>query len=1047
MSSLITQLVNVGLAPNDGSGNSIRDAFIKQNENLTALTEFLLRGGAKLPQLTIEGNLNAFSLNADSGNFGATVTLTSETTSTSANTGALIITGGAGIGGDLNVNGIINGQIQSDLIVADAIHVLSGQNVEGLLTTNNVNVAGNIQVDRNVTIVGDLSVFGNVTTVTTSELVINDPIIEIGGVNGMNLSSPDDRNRGIQFYWYDTVANVEQRGFFGFDQEFERFTFTSRNSDSIGNALFDQVEANIISTGTSTFNTIDSNTINVSVGINGELLTNNQPNINSVGVLNGVSVVGNANITGTLQVSNGGINIVGAGSLYVNGDPVQTASQAFHGGIVPLITVFTDETDSSSSTTGAVVVGNVVTGKGGLGVIGNVTVGGTITASEFTANSFGGTLITAEQPNITMIGTLGNLDVDNKITTTSLSANNVTVATFVNANQVGGTLTTASQPNITSVGTLDNLTVTGNVTAHSFTGIFNGAITGNLSGDITGSSDTVRSPSQTVITEVGTLDYLNVSGNTILSNLQSNAIIALGNIETSSSVVGSSLFGTIRTPSQTNITSVGQLTGLTVNGATTLMNAVTFNNALIATGSGTQSIGSLTNRFGTIYSTSINSSGNILTNGTFEGAIGAVTPFSGRFTTLNTSGNVTLAYGSQLVFPDGSTQSTAYQQYTLPTASDITLGGVKIGNGIGIDVNGAIFATGLQTLPIASATTLGAVKIGSGITIANGVISVSSVTSSMITGALGYTPYNATNPNNYITSAGAPVQSVAGKTGIITLTASDVGLGNVANTSQLSSTQTLSLTGDVTASATALSTGTIATTLSTITDSGTGTFKKITVDSKGRVTGTAAVGSSDITTALGYTPYNATNPNGYLSSAVTTLTNGGHITASTMSGAVTLGSDATSNNTVSTIVARDINGSFSANIVNATASRSLYADLAELYSSDGQYEPGTVLIFGGNYEVTVTGHMADVSVAGVVSTNPGFLMNIEAEHSIPIALRGKVPTKLVGPVRKGDLLVTSTMAGHAMSVGKDSRYGVAIFAKSLDEDLAPGPKVINAVIL
>jgi hypothetical protein len=105
------------------------------------------------------------------------------------------------------------------------------------------------------------------------------------------------------------------------------------------------------------------------------------------------------------------------------------------------------------------------------------------------------------------------------------------------------------------------------------------------------------------------------------------------------------------------------------------------------------------------------------------------------------------------------------------------------------------------------------------------------------------------------------------------------------------------------------------------------------------------------------------------------------------------------------------------------------------------------LVFGGNYEVTVTGHMADVAVAGVVSTNPGFLMNNEEQHAVPVALRGKVPTKVIGPVRKGDLLVTSTVAGYAVSVGKDSKYGVAVFAKSLDEDLEPGQKVINAVII
>lgn len=56
------------------------------------------------------------------------------------------------------------------------------------------------------------------------------------------------------------------------------------------------------------------------------------------------------------------------------------------------------------------------------------------------------------------------------------------------------------------------------------------------------------------------------------------------------------------------------------------------------------------------------------------------------------------------------------------------------------------------------------------------------ITSGNVTTALGFTPYNATNPSSYITAAGAPVQSVNSKTGAVTLTKSDVGLGNADNT-------------------------------------------------------------------------------------------------------------------------------------------------------------------------------------------------------------------------------------------------------------------------
>ena len=123
-----------------------------------------------------------------------------------------------------------------------------------------------------------------------------------------------------------------------------------------------------------------------------------------------------------------------------------------------------------------------------------------------------------------------------------------------------------------------------------------------------------------------------------------------------------------------------------------------------------------------------------------------------------------------------------------------------------------------------------------------------------------------------------------------------------------------------------------------------------------------------------------------------------------------------------------------------------YADLAENYQADSDYEPGTVVVFGGANEITVTDKHADHRIAGVVSTNPAYLMNA-ATPGTPIALRGRVPIKVAGPVYKGDLLVTSTISGYATSVGGDSSYGIKVFAKSLEENVDSGNKIIEAVIL
>jgi hypothetical protein len=95
--------------------------------------------------------------------------------------------------------------------------------------------------------------------------------------------------------------------------------------------------------------------------------------------------------------------------------------------------------------------------------------------------------------------------------------------------------------------------------------------------------------------------------------------------------------------------------------------------------------------------------------------------------------------------------------------------------------------------------------------------------------------------------------------------------------------------------------------------------------------------------------------------------------------------------------------------VNAT-----YADLAEKYIADAAYAPGTVLMFGGDKEVTECVHDMCSRVAGVVSTNPAYLMNsgLEGEHTVKLALTGRVPTRVHGPIRKGDMIV-SAGDGHA----------------------------------
>lgn len=116
-----------------------------------------------------------------------------------------------------------------------------------------------------------------------------------------------------------------------------------------------------------------------------------------------------------------------------------------------------------------------------------------------------------------------------------------------------------------------------------------------------------------------------------------------------------------------------------------------------------------------------------------------------------------------------------------------------------------------------------------------------------------------------------------------------------------------------------------------------------------------------------------------------------------------------------------------ATVFNGTATQAQYADLAENYLGDTQYEPGTVLIFGGDKEVTITNQKGDRRVAGIVTTDPAYLMNsmLSGEFVVGLALQGRVPCKVLGKVNKGDILVTSAIPGYAI-VDNDPRTGTVV---------------------
>jgi len=122
----------------------------------------------------------------------------------------------------------------------------------------------------------------------------------------------------------------------------------------------------------------------------------------------------------------------------------------------------------------------------------------------------------------------------------------------------------------------------------------------------------------------------------------------------------------------------------------------------------------------------------------------------------------------------------------------------------------------------------------------------------------------------------------------------------------------------------------------------------------------------------------------------------------------------TSANAWATNVGVSAVGNITGSFFVGTATRAEYADLAECYTADAQYDPGTVVSFGGNEEITISNTDRDETVAGVISTNPAYLMNFKLKGNfiVNLALSGRVPVKVIGVINKGDRLIS---AGNGMA--------------------------------
>jgi hypothetical protein len=123
------------------------------------------------------------------------------------------------------------------------------------------------------------------------------------------------------------------------------------------------------------------------------------------------------------------------------------------------------------------------------------------------------------------------------------------------------------------------------------------------------------------------------------------------------------------------------------------------------------------------------------------------------------------------------------------------------------------------------------------------------------------------------------------------------------------------------------------------------------------------------------------------------------------------------------------------NTIFAKATSAQYADLAEMYVSDESYSPGTVVEFGGSAEITISSSDHSTQVAGVISTNPSYLMNATqvGDNVLAVALVGRVPCLVTGNIVKGDRLVASALPGVATRLDPIKYQPACIIGKALED--------------
>ncbi len=757
--------------------------------------------------------------------------------------------------------------------------------------------------------------------------------------------------------------------------------------------------------------------------------------------------------TGALRVRGGaGVagNIYSGGIVTVTGNIVTTANvsggNVLTGGIVSAtgnITGGNVLTGGIVSATGNITGGNVSAGSGQITTSGNITGGnlitdaavsaasvsasGNITGANVNTNTLVGTGTTIKSTGDINLSTTGNvvvnstyingvtnpvqnqdvatkIYVDNAVSTSISYHEPVAAATTTTlATATGGTIS-YTQPNgagngvgalLTTTGSFDlidtaNVQIVGTriLVKNEANAVLNGVYTWANATNIVRSTDTDTYGAGNV-SAIGLNDYFFTTGGSVNQGAAFVVGAPTGTITFGTSNIVFSTFSTSQTytaNTAAGISLAGTVINAKVDGTTTAFDG---GGNIIVKASATLTTPNIGAATGTSVSVTANITGGNINTGGMVSATG------------NISGSYILGNGSQLVgLPAGYSDANvaAYlPTYTgsLPNLTGVVTTTANI-NGGNINTGGIVSATGNVT---------SIANISGGNVLSSSLIQgVTLSASGNVNGGNLTTPGTVSSTGN-ITSSG----NISGGNIVVT----GVIVDNIGNL-ELQST---------------VANGNI-----NLTPAGTGIVGVATSLS---VTGNISGGN-----VLGGANVNATTHTG------TTVSVTGNITGNTYTGTtVSVTGNVTGAGHIGTIYTNSIintGANLTGNIGSATgyfntvfakATSAQYADLAELYQADADYNPGTVLIFGGEHEVTAQISSHSSAIAGVVSENPSHLMNagLQGKHVAAVALLGRVPCQVQGTIRKGDLLVASNAAGVAQRLDPACYQPGCIIGKSLED--------------